>query len=59
MSTHCALIGCTNGDYKLSKWQQEECKIHKSYIIMLDALVNHHLSELASTGREDSKILAL
>ena len=45
MSTHCAVIGCTNGDYKLSRWQQEECEIQK-VIIMLDALVNHHSSKL-------------
>ena len=46
------IINCLNG----SKWN---VRYTKSYIIMLDTLVNHHLSELASTGREDSKILAL
>ena len=30
MSRHCAVvIGCSNGDYKLSRWNQEESDIHK------------------------------
>ena len=24
----CSVIGCNNGDYQLSKWREEICKIH-------------------------------
>ena len=28
MSTHCAINGCSNGDYKLMKWKENQCAIH-------------------------------
>lgn len=27
--SQCAVIGCSNADYKLSRWNQEESEIHK------------------------------
>ncbi|XP_076321031.1 uncharacterized protein LOC143230776 isoform X2 [Tachypleus tridentatus] len=30
-SRHCYAVGCTNGDYKLLKWKQKMCEVHKVY----------------------------
>ena len=26
----CSVVGCNNGDYNLSKWEEEFCDIHKT-----------------------------
>ena len=31
MLTHCTVLSCSNSDYNLSRWQQEECEIHKVF----------------------------
>ena len=28
MTFHCAVAGCSNGSYKIKRWEQEFCDIH-------------------------------
>ena len=55
MSRHCAVIGCS-GDYKLSIWQQDECKIHK---VLHHNVGGTYQSLFKYVRTEVSKVLAL
>ena len=35
-SRTCAVLGCANGDYRLSKWKEEICEEHKIMSIQCD-----------------------
>lgn len=30
MSRHCAVTGCSNGDYALKKWKDIVCSVHNA-----------------------------